>query len=112
MLAGVQFGAHTWSHPNLARLEGEALREQLERPLRWIGDSGLPMIRYLAYPYGLSSPAVAVAAQEAGYDGGLLVEGGWLRGAGYDRFAIPRYNVPAGLTLDGLRLRMSGLLSS
>jgi peptidoglycan/xylan/chitin deacetylase (PgdA/CDA1 family) len=106
---GVTYGAHTWTHPNLATLDPALLHEELARPLAWLRQSSLPMLPCIAYPYGRSSPAVAAAAREAGYEGGFLVEGGWLRPGG-DAFAIPRFNVPRGLSDDGFMLRLSGAL--
>ena len=34
--AGITLGSHTWTHPNLARLPGLELREELDRPLTWL----------------------------------------------------------------------------
>ena len=105
----IVLGAHSWSHPNLARLDPRSLSDELCRPLEWLRSAGSPSLALLAYPYGLSSPAVEVAAEAAGYSGGLLVEGGWLTGR-EQRWRIPRFNVPAGLSEDGFILRLSGML--
>lgn len=109
-LGNVAFGAHTWTHPNLARLNESMVREELDRPLAWLRGSGLSFVPYLAYPYGLFSPAVEAATAQAGYTAGFRVDGGWLPGNGLRPYAIPRYNVPAGLSDDGLQLRLSGAL--
>ncbi len=103
------FGAHTWTHPNLTRLHADDLAMELTQPLAWLRASALRMVPVLSYPYGLSSPAVERAAADAGYDCALRVDGGWLA-AGGSRWALPRFNVPAGLSLDGFRLRLSGML--
>lgn len=106
---GVVLGAHTWSHPSLPRLEAAQLREELERPLAWLRSRVTAPVTVISYPYGHASSEVHAAAAAAGYDGGLLVEGGW--GTPADPpFAVPRFNVPAGLSLDGFRLRLAGLL--
>jgi len=110
---GITLGAHTWSHPNLTRLEPADLAEELERPLVWLSDLGRRAIPWLAFPYGLTSPAVARAAAAAGYTGALRIDGGWLpaASAAHDlRFDLPRLNVPSGLSLAGFRLRAAGLL--
>jgi peptidoglycan/xylan/chitin deacetylase (PgdA/CDA1 family) len=101
--------SHSWSHPNLARLGGDELRVELERPLAWLRERFEGVSPYLAYPYGLSSPAVARAAKEAGYRAGLLVAGGWLPDGARDHFALPRLNIPAGMSRDGFALRAAGL---
>jgi peptidoglycan/xylan/chitin deacetylase (PgdA/CDA1 family) len=105
----VTLGAHSWSHPNLSRIDPMSLKDELRRPLEWLRETGAPMLSSMAYPYGLSSPAVETAAKLAGYEAGLLVEGGWLtrREA---RWQLPRFNVPAGLSEDGFLLRLSGVL--
>lgn len=108
--ASVHFGAHTWSHPNLTRISEAELREELGRPLEWLRGSGLPMLSVLAYPYGLSSAEVAGAAAAAGYQAACRVEGGWVAPVA-DRFSLPRFNIPAGLSADGFLLRLSGALN-
>lgn len=107
----VTIGSHTMRHPNLAALSGSALRTELEtsRELivdRWKGRA----VNILAYPYGLMSDEVAEATRNAGYEAALLISGGRLRRARDDAFRIPRVNVPAGLSLSGLRLRMADFL--
>lgn len=108
----VTLGSHTWSHPNLARATPAELADELARPLAWLRnhfpDGCVPMI---SYPYGLESPAVRAAAKAAGYTHGFLVTGGWLPHHAADPFALPRLNVPAGMSPDGLALRLSGLLT-
>lgn len=109
---GIRVASHTWSHPNLARLEGEELRSELERPLAWLRERFVDPLPWLTYPYGLSSPAVERAAATAGYAGALRVDGGWLDPrVGTNPFTLPRYNVPAGLSRRGFELRAAGLLA-
>lgn len=111
-IPGIRLASHTWSHPNLARLEGPQLREELERPLTWLRERFPDTLPWLTYPYGLSSPSVEEEAAAAGYAGALRVAGGWLNPAGdISRFALPRYNVPAGLSLRGFELRAAGILA-
>ena len=103
-------GVHTWSHPNLAALEAAELRAELARPLAWLRARFAGVVPWLAYPYGLAPADGGRAARSAGLDVGLLVSGGWLPPAGVDPYAVPRFNVPAGISLDGFRLRLAGLL--
>jgi peptidoglycan/xylan/chitin deacetylase (PgdA/CDA1 family) len=107
---GLTLASHTWSHPNLNRLEDAELKEELERPLRWLRERFQRVLPWLSYPYGLSNSRVEAMAREAGYSGALLVSGGWSQDPSRNPFAIPRFNVPAGLSLDGFRLRLAGLL--
>ena len=111
-IPGITFGAHTWSHPNLARLSEAELPAELDAPLRWLRERfPSAAIPWLSYPYGLATAAVARAAAACGYAGALRIDGGWLRGPA-DPFALPRLNVPAGLSRAGFALRAAGLLCS
>lgn len=110
-VAGITLGSHTWSHPNLTRLDAAELRQELVLPLEWLRERFDGVIEWLSYPYGLSSPAVERAAAEVGYEGALRVAGGWIPTRDPDRYSLPRLNVPAGLSHDGFCLRLSGLLA-
>lgn len=113
LMAAIEYGqltlaSHTWEHPNLAALAGEELRHELVAPLAWLAARGsAPPI--LAYPYGVTSAAVCAATRAAGYTAALLVSGGWMTRDGADSLLLPRLNVPAGISLDGFRLRLAGL---
>lgn len=105
---GIQLGAHSWSHRNLTLLSDSALDIELTRPLDWLRNHGVSGSISLAYPYGLTTATVTARAAATGYSAGLLVEGGWFTGATGTNWDVPRYNVPAGLSTDGFRLRLSG----
>lgn len=109
-LPSITIASHTWSHRNLARLDEAQLTEELGRPLEWMRRN-LPGARaeWLAYPYGLTSPEVERIAQSLGYTAAWRVEGGWHRPDSVTPLALPRLNVPAGLSSDGLRLRLAAL---
>lgn len=109
-LPGVTLASHTWSHPNLMRFDDAALRDELARPLEWLKGRSESTLRWLAYPYGIADARVAAAAEDAGYEAALRVDGGWLPRGRQDRFQLPRLNVPAGLSEAGFRLRLAGLL--
>ena len=110
-LPGVTLASHSWSHPNLALLDSDALREQLTRPLEWLRQRfPAAVIPWLAYPYGISSPEVETAAARAGYRAALRVNGDWLAAGSAPVYAMPRLNVPAGMTIDGFVLRTSGVI--
>jgi len=108
---GLRLGSHSWSHAALPSLDQEALVQEVARPLEWLRSHVANPLLWLSYPYGLSSPAVARAAQQAGYQAACLVSGGWLPTTIPDRFALPRLNLPRGLSANGFRLRTAGLLS-
>lgn len=109
--AGITLGSHTWSHRNLQGLDEASVREELGRSLQWLRDRFLRSIPWLAYPYGLYSPTVERIAKEAGYVAALRVDGGWMPPRDVPRFALPRFNVPAGLSASGFLLRISRVLA-
>jgi len=109
-LPGVTFGAHGWWHRNLVSLGSEHLSSELTRPLIWLGHRYARTLPVIAYPYGLTSVPVQHAAAKAGYRAGFLCGGGRLSRTSHDRMALPRVSVPAGLSPDGLRLRLTGIV--
>jgi peptidoglycan/xylan/chitin deacetylase (PgdA/CDA1 family) len=69
---GFEVGAHTYSHPNLARLPGPDLHDELGRSRRVIEDRVGHPISMMAYPFGRPrvhvTPEVVSAVRRAGYD--------------------------------------------
>jgi peptidoglycan/xylan/chitin deacetylase (PgdA/CDA1 family) len=109
-LPGITIGSHTWMHPNLSVISPDNLHTELARSMDWLRTRFPGRMPLVSYPYGLSSPSVEAAASAVGYRAGFLAGGGWLPPAVADGlFRLPRYNVPAGLSLNGFRIRLSGL---
>lgn len=107
----LKLGSHTWSHPNLTAVSDEPLLDELQRSLDWVEQLPLGLqSRWLSYPYGLYDSRVKEVAKEVGYVGALAIRGGWMPPEA-DRFGLPRYNVSAGLSTTGFRLRLCGLLA-
>lgn len=104
-----ELASHSWSHPNLAAIDEEALTSELVRPLDWLRARFSGALPVLAYPYGRWSEPVARAAAAAGYVAALRVDGGWLRSRASAPYSAPRFAVPAGLSTAGFVLRASGL---
>jgi peptidoglycan/xylan/chitin deacetylase (PgdA/CDA1 family) len=104
-------GAHTWRHANLARLTATEIADELTKPLAWLHERlGANVLPWLTYPYGSSTSATAAAARALGYDAALAVTGGWLPRPVTDRYLLPRVNIPTGMTADGFRLRLAGII--
>lgn len=55
---GIDFGVHTVTHPNLARLSHEELAREIIEPQRVISEHVGSMPQVFAYPYGIHTPAV------------------------------------------------------
>jgi peptidoglycan/xylan/chitin deacetylase (PgdA/CDA1 family) len=108
--SGISLAPHTMSHPNLTRLHRQGVFDELTQSLDWLRARFPRVTPFIAYPYGLSSPTVGQAAADLGYRAGFLVSGGWIQRARHaDPYAIPRVNVPAGLSLEGFALRAAGM---
>jgi len=108
--SGIGIESHTWSHPNLVALPTEERTEEFTASSGWIRQLTGASPRLVSYPYGLSSDEVADDARRHGFHWGLRVSGGWLTADNLaEPLALPRLNVPAGLTAEGLRLRLAGL---
>lgn len=111
---GISLAAHTWGHPNLARHSPEECRDEYTRCRSWLAERNVRYSDWLAYPYGLYSRDAAELARTR-FRGGLRVEGGlaWRKGqVTAPQGVLPRVNVPRGMSLNGLRLRLASVLSS
>ncbi len=106
----ITLGSHTWSHPNLTEMTDEELRCELVRPKEWLESRFNNTIPWLTYPYGCSNRRVEEAARDAGYHAALLIEGRWFEPMKSNPFALPRVNIPAGLSTEGFAARLSGFL--
>jgi peptidoglycan/xylan/chitin deacetylase (PgdA/CDA1 family) len=105
----ITLGSHSWSHPNLCAFTGAELEAELVRPLQWLRSRFAAVVPWLTYPYGLFNETVQQAAANAGYIGAFRIDGGWMPSSLPLSYAIPRLNIPSGLSIDGFRLRLAGL---
>ncbi len=108
---GITLGSHTWGHPNLTRLNADELAREMARPLAWLRERVASPLEWIAYPYGYFDSRIERAAADAGYEAALAVSGGWMGHTAGNRFALPRVNIPRGLTGRGFTLRAAGLLA-
>jgi peptidoglycan/xylan/chitin deacetylase (PgdA/CDA1 family) len=106
----ISLGLHTWSHPNLARLDEADAREEIRRSRDWLATYAPHARPWLAFPYGKHAPPALRAAASLGLTRAFRIEGGWMRAAGAPPLESPRLNVPAGLSERGFSLRVSGAL--
>ncbi|MEW9531425.1 polysaccharide deacetylase family protein [Microbispora sp. NPDC049125] len=96
---GFEVGNHTYSHPDLHRLSGERVSEQIVRQERLIKKLGVTSSTTFALPYG-SRPKKLTRAHDGSWDGTKYhFDGVFLAGAepaispyakSFDRYAIPR----------------------
>lgn len=107
---GISIGSHTWSHANLAALDEEAARAEIDRAADWLLEEFGAADFWLSYPYGLTSETARELASRR-HAGALEISGGLARpdrAAG--RFDVPRINIPAGITAIGFDLRAAGVV--
>ena len=107
----VEFGCHTWSHPNLNALSKGEVQAQLGRSRIWLKQFTGSDPKILAYPYGLANAGVRDEAASAACEYGLLVTDGHLPDSTqtFAPLAVPRLPIPAGLSSEGLMVRMAGI---
>jgi len=106
---GITIGTHSWSHRNLSALSESELEAELVPSLAWLQARFASTIPLLSYPYGLASTAVEQAAERAKLRAAFMVSGGWMSRGPARPHALPRMNIPAGLSPNGLTLRLSGI---
>lgn len=95
---GIEFGAHTETHPHLPALPPDSVRQEvtgsksdLERRLR------LP-VRSFAYPYGERDPFVEQVVEQSGFWGSCGLQAG-LNTVGTPTFNLRRVEIEGTLSL-------------
>jgi len=107
---GMEIGAHTYSHPNLARLPRDAAREELLSSRSIIEQRLGTAVRSVAYPFGkperhFTAETVSLA-EEVGYQYACQVLFRGVR-ASDSRFRIPRFFV-RGDSIKELKAKIAG----
>lgn len=110
-LGALTLGAHTWSHPNLVRLDRAEVVDELGRCREWLQSRTEHYVDWLAYPYGLTNQGVEDGADGL-FQASALITGGAavIRGSRVGSLQrVPRLNVPRGMSIEGLAIRFAGL---
>jgi peptidoglycan/xylan/chitin deacetylase (PgdA/CDA1 family) len=92
--AGMAVGAHTYNHPNLARLDRRAAEQEVRRSKEILEDRLGAPVRLMAYPFGtpkrhFTDETVGVVS-DAGYEYAAAVTWRGVRAAD-SRFRVPRF---------------------
>jgi peptidoglycan/xylan/chitin deacetylase (PgdA/CDA1 family) len=94
--AGISFGSHTYSHPNLARLADDAVRSELATSKAIMEERLQAPVDEFAYPFGKRgrhfTEATVAAVRDAGYGRAAAVLFRRVR-PGDSPFALPRFFV-------------------
>ncbi|MGY1709469.1 glycosyltransferase [Geodermatophilus sp. SYSU D00758] len=90
---GWSLGVHTGTHAHLTQQDRAGLERELDRPLRDLRATGLPVEAVLAYPFGEHDLRVRTATRRAGYVAAFALEGRRAPRRRRDRYAWPRIEV-------------------
>ena len=103
---GMEFGAHTVTHPVLANLSADEQGQELcESRLQLEKQFGKP-VTALSYPVGkreMFNDDTRTALSHHGFDWAFSYYGGHLSGAEVDRYDIPRVAVESDVSIDDFR---------
>jgi peptidoglycan/xylan/chitin deacetylase (PgdA/CDA1 family) len=108
---GMTVGAHTLSHPVLAKMPAELAEEELRECKVRLESHLQQEVWAMAYPFGHEGSAGTremAMAERAGYACAFLNSGGGLSGLGSPRFALSRAHVTAQMNLAELEAHLSG----
>jgi peptidoglycan/xylan/chitin deacetylase (PgdA/CDA1 family) len=104
---GIEFAAHSHTHPQFDRLPEPVLREELTRSKLEIEDRlGMP-VTGVAYPFGYFNDTVKEVALHLAYGYGCAVRNA-MAGAGSELFALPRLTVARSTTMSVFRRLVRG----
>lgn len=106
---GITIGSHTWSHPNLSKINPEAITRELRTCWDWLDDEIESDVPWLAYPYGIIPEESSSSLRDE--ERAVTTEAEFidLGGAAHDLLRLPRINVPSGISLARFELLISGL---
>lgn len=108
---GMTVGAHTMSHPILAKMPPESAEREIRECRSCLELFLQQEVWALAYPFGHEGSAGAremKLAEESGYSCAFLNHGGGLSRRASPRFGLPRAHVTAEMTLSELEAHLSG----
>ena len=112
--AGMSIGAHTLSHPILARMSEDLAQHEISESRTVIEEALGQTIWAFAYPFGDSATVTKRdlrLAEEAGFRCAFMNVGGGF-GSRIERFAIPRVHVTADMKLAEFEAHISGFYQS
>lgn len=86
---GIEFVAHTATHPRLTWLDARDVRRELATSRRALRDALGVDTRTISYPFGAAGPRERAIARDEGFELGLALGGRWSG----DALAVPRVPV-------------------
>ena len=103
--AGISFGSHTLTHPDLTRLDDVELRTELADSKKTIEDRIGQPVRHFCYPYGSHDDRVVEAVRAAGYRTACTTRRGAVR-PGADGLRLPRLSIGSRMWAHRFALRL------
>jgi peptidoglycan/xylan/chitin deacetylase (PgdA/CDA1 family) len=111
-VAGIEFHAHTASHPLLSRLSPGEVEQEIRRCQHALAAALGPQPRFFAYPYGVPTPMARTTLTAMGCPGALLaIPPARIWGGAHDAMAIPRVGIPGTASPNDFRFRLSRALA-
>lgn len=92
MAAGMSFGTHSHSHPDLSKLNEQDQLHELRKSKEIMEQNLGVKINLCSYPYGIPSDKAVDSLKELGYKGALIYTGGKLNEGNVDLFNISRFD--------------------
>lgn len=106
---GIDFGAHTCTHPDLTRIPPKVAKREIFESKRKIENLlGKPIISF-CYPYGNFNDTIKQMVIEAGFKCACAAHG-YTKADGYDLFSLERIVMLPGDSIE-FRLKISGYYS-
>ncbi len=95
--AGCEIAAHSRTHPRLPELSPDNLESEIDGSRADLQSLVKTPVDTFAYPYGLSDEQVVDRVRSAGFNAAFGIDPRPVAPGG-DQFALPRYEVPGGLS--------------
>ena len=109
--AGVDFGAHTMTHPSVSRLEGDAFTEELIQSKKLLEDRLDNPVHDFAYPFGKDTDRSAISEQvlrSAGYRSAVTTIDGY-NSAGANPLELRRVQIGNDASMAGFAFGITRL---
>jgi peptidoglycan/xylan/chitin deacetylase (PgdA/CDA1 family) len=103
--AGIEFGSHTVTHANLARIEPDRAWIEVSESRSQLEENLQTSVTTFAYPYGAVTPEVRDMVERAGYRCACGTSKG-VNDPSSDRFDLKRINVRRDTTLPVFLLKL------
>ena len=107
---GVEFGSHTYSHPNLAKIDLNQAKEELVISKEMIESQIKKEVKFLAYPWGqlnYFNPKIISIVSQIGYDLACSTLWGKITKR-ISIFALPRIRIDPWDTLEDFEAKIQG----